>query len=92
MSKPPEEPAQEAPAAETATIQERRSAVLVRAHKAHWCDACGAGGHISPGDLYLRGTVYPGDDAHHWVTQLPVSLTECRASAERYGRGHLFTR
>ncbi|MGW4325419.1 hypothetical protein ACWEKR_05955 [Nocardia sp. NPDC004573] len=46
---------------------------------------------IKVGEHYLEFTDFPGSDlgfadaAGH-----PVRLAECRACAERYGRGHLF--
>ncbi|MEU2013048.1 hypothetical protein [Nocardia sp. NPDC019302] len=59
---------------------------LRRARKVHF------GCHpIKPGEHYLEFTDFPGSDlgfadaAGH-----PVRLAECRACAERYGRGHLF--
>lgn len=60
-----------------------------RARKAHV--ACG--GYctpIRPGELYIVHTEFPGgesgyaDGAGH-----PVRMAECRACAERYGRGGL---
>jgi hypothetical protein len=47
---------------------------------------------IQPGELYIEHTEFPGgesgfaDAAGH-----PVRMAECRACAERYGRGHLIT-
>ena len=48
---------------------------------------------IRPGELYVEHTSFPGpgDDAGYATAAgHPVRLAECRACAERYGRGHLF--
>ena len=44
---------------------------------------------IRVGDLYLESTAFPGDEMG-FVAKHPVKCAECRACAERYGRGHLF--
>lgn len=63
--------------------------IVRRARKSHWCDSC-AHRTIKPGDQYLSGTVFPGDDMGTADTH-PVQLRECRECAERYGRGDRFT-
>lgn len=56
------------------------------ARKSHRCTC----GHIiKPGDIYLSHTIFPGDDAHHYVAQRPFRGAECAYCAERYGRDHL---
>ncbi len=60
-----------------------------RARKGHV--ACG--GYCPPikqGDLYLEHKEFPGGEAGFAdAAGHPVRLAECRACAERYGRGHL---
>lgn len=50
---------------------------------------CGCGRRIGPGDIYLSHTIFPGEDAHHYVTKAPVRSTECASCAARYGRDYL---
>lgn len=46
---------------------------------------------IQPGELYVEHTEFPGPDAEYANSAgHPVRLSECRACAERYGRGPLF--
>jgi len=64
---------------------------LCRARKSYWCDSCAAR-CIKPGQQYLLGTVFPGDDSGLADTAgHPVRLRECFECAERYGRDDLFT-
>lgn len=56
------------------------------ARKYHKC-LCGR--RIGPGDIYLSHTIFPGDDAHHYVDKVPITYPECAYCAERYGRDHL---
>jgi hypothetical protein len=62
-----------------------------RARTSHPC-SWGACRTITPGELYLVHTAYPGpgDDAG-WATAAgcPVRLAECSDCATRYGRGEL---
>jgi hypothetical protein len=60
-----------------------------RARKARRCDGCGRPGKIQPGDTYLAGTIFPSDDAFHYVKRVPARLAECAECAYRYGRGEL---
>ncbi|WP_280381021.1 hypothetical protein [Nocardia wallacei] len=63
---------------------------LRRARKKHI--ACG--GYcppIQPGELYLEHKEFPGGEAGYAdAAGHPVRAAECRACAERYGRGHYF--
>lgn len=61
-----------------------------RARKQHWAD-CGDFHGINPGDYYLEGAEMPGGDlGYATAVGHPVRLRECRACAERYGRGDRF--
>lgn len=45
---------------------------------------------IAAGDLYIEHTEFPGGEAGYAdAAGHPVRMAECRACAERYGRGHL---
>ncbi|WP_280389272.1 hypothetical protein [Nocardia wallacei] len=63
---------------------------LRRARKKHI--ACG--GYcppIQPGELYLEHKEFPGGESGYAdAAGHPVRAAECRACAERYGRGHYF--
>lgn len=56
------------------------------AKKRHRCASCDSTA-IQPGDSYLSGTVFPGNDAN--TTSVPLRLAECGGCAARYGRAHL---
>ncbi|WP_280470979.1 hypothetical protein [Nocardia cyriacigeorgica] len=65
---------------------------LRRARKTHSCNSCGQHGAIRPGDEYLVGTIFPGDDTGAAdLVGHPVQHRECQECATRYGRGHRFT-
>ena len=63
--------------------------VVRKARKAHRCDGCDRPGKIQPGDAYLASTLFPSDDAHSWVKQVPMRFAECAECAHRYGRGEI---
>jgi hypothetical protein len=64
--------------------------IVRRARKRHWAD-CDSYHRIKVGEYYLEGASMPGDDLGYAdYAGHPVRLRECRACAERYGRGHLF--
>lgn len=47
---------------------------------------------IRPGELYVEHKEFPGGEAGYAdYAGHPVRMAECRACAERYGRGHLFS-
>jgi hypothetical protein len=60
-----------------------------KARKVHRCDGCDRPGKIQPGDPYLAMTLFPSDDSHSWVKQVPMRFAECSECASRYGRGEL---
>jgi hypothetical protein len=60
-----------------------------KARKAHRCDGCDRPGKIRPGDAYLAHTLFPTDETHHWVKQVPMRFAECAECATRFGRGDL---
>lgn len=65
--------------------------VLRRARKLHLCDSC-ARYSIKPGDQYLIGTVFPGEETSPYRKDrgAPVKYRECRTCAERYRRADRF--
>ena len=56
------------------------------ARKSRLCNSCDRRS-IKPGQPYLSGTVFPGNDAN--TTPVPMRLAECGSCAIRYGRAHL---
>ena len=50
---------------------------------------CGCGRIILPGEAYLSGVVFPGEDGHHYATAGPVRMAECGHCATRYGRADM---
>mgnify|MGYP003598945590 CR=1 FL=1 len=57
-----------------------------QAEKDHYCDADEAW-CIVAGDLYLVHSTFP--DGQNGITR-PIHTTECRPTAEHYGRGNHF--
>ncbi|MBF6515286.1 hypothetical protein IU421_13445 [Nocardia cyriacigeorgica] len=62
---------------------------LRRARKRHRCDSCALSSAIQPGEHYLEGVVFPGND--YLDVGHPTRFRECRDCAERYDRGRRFT-
>jgi hypothetical protein len=68
-----------------------RTLTQVRRARKVWRCGC-SNGPIQPGELYLVHTQFPGGDDSGYADAAghPVRMAECRACAERYGRGGLF--
>lgn len=58
----------------------------VVARKNHRCDGCERR-NINPGEVYLTGTLFPGDD--YYGGKVPYRFKECAYCAERYDRAYL---